>query len=175
MFEGTFADALFASAAPAARGVTMGETKALVTAWLRERVRPGDSCFVHGTSSILYDLLECGTRRASTSRSRTSFPNATVSKPSALCPPIRRRGSWRRRRTGRTRISRRRSPATSRSIRAAPNGAAAKVLHVGIQGRLGRYEIVGETAFALRPDLLAQPESHREKARRFRLYRLRRS
>jgi hypothetical protein len=54
-----------------------------------------------------------------------------------------------------------------------PNGGAAKVLHIGVQGLLDRYEVVGETSEALSPELLPLADRHAEKPHRFRLYRLR--
>jgi hypothetical protein len=173
MFEGTIAETRFASAAPAAGGMTMDETKSLVTAWLRERVHPGDSCFVYGTSSMLYDLLECEnpTRLDITIADFFSERDGVEAvRDLSAHPPtwiVAAETHWTNPDLA--------IPFTGdESIYwTGPNGAAAKVLHVGVQGLLSRYEIVGETASALRPDLVPQAESHPEKPHRFRLYRLR--
>ena len=173
MFEGTLADARFESAAPAARGMTMDESKALVTAWLRERIQPGDSCFVYGTSSMLYDLLECeNPSRLDITIADFFSERDGVEAVRALeaHPPtwiVAAETHWTNPDLA--------TPFTGDDsiYLTGPNAAAAKVLHLGVQGLLGRYEVFGETSAALRPDLLPQAEAHPEKPHRFRLYRLR--
>jgi hypothetical protein len=173
MFEGMLADARFTSDAPAARGMGMDETKALVTAWLRARVHPGDSCFVYGTSSMLYDLLDCRnpTRLDITISEFFSVADGERAVHDlAAAPPkfiVAAETHW-----------------TNPDLAVAftgddsiyftgPNPVAAKVLHLGVRSLLDQYEVVGETAEALRPELAAQAEAHPEKPHRFRLYRLR--
>jgi hypothetical protein len=172
MFEGSLADATFTSDAPAAKGMGMDETKALVTQWLRARVHPGDSCFVYGTSSMLYDLLDC---RNPTQLDITISDFYSVAdgesavRALAAAPPkfiVAAETHWTNPDLA--------TPYTGDAMYSTgPNGAAAKVLHLGVRAILDRYEVVGETAEALRPDLVAQAEAHPEKPHRFRLYRLR--
>jgi hypothetical protein len=172
MFEGTLADTRFSSDAPATRGMYMDETKLLVTSWLRARVHPGDTCFVYGTSSMLYDLLEC-TNPSGLDITISDFFSVkdgerTLNELRAAPPEwiVAAESHWTNPDLA--------TPFTGdESIYwTGPNGAAAKTLHLGVQSLLEEYgyEVVGETKEALRPDLLPSAEAHPEKPHRFRLY-----
>jgi hypothetical protein len=170
MFEGTLADTRFTSDASATRGIYLDETKLLVTGWLRARVRPGDTCFVYGTSSMLYDLLEC-TNPTGLDITISDFFSVQDGERAVeqlkRSPPewiVAAESHWTNPDLA--------TPYTGDDsiYWSGPNGGAAKALHVGLQSMLNRYELMGETSEALRPDLLPQAEAHPEKPHRFRLY-----
>jgi hypothetical protein len=173
MSEGTLSETRFASDAPAAAGMYMDESKYRVTTWLRERVRSGDTCFVYGSSAMLYDLLDCRNPSAldvTISEFFSVKDGERVVRQLRNAPPrwiIAAESHW-------TNPDLATPYAGNDQLYwGGPNGGAAKVLHIGVQSILGDYEVVGETSEALPPELLAQAERHPEKPHRFRLYRRR--
>jgi hypothetical protein len=172
MFEGTLTETRFAIDVDVARGMYSDEAKYRVVEWLRDRVHPDDTCFVYGSSAFLYDVLGCRNPTAldiTISEFFTAADGERVVRQLALNPPqwiIAAETHW-------TNPDLTTPPGDDSIYWGGPNGAAAKVLHVGVRRLLDGYEVAGETVEALPPALIPMAERHAEKPHRFRLYRRR--